>query len=147
VREFDRAVARVRELDRELALTRDRRLALTRELQLAIEPSIDVGKVRTILDSLRQQEEPEEDSVSVSRKRLLGCLLEILLAKDDKFAVQRAELDYELCLFDLVRPHLSRDSLVKLTPIELTLRLLLSRRVGELEPYEGILLVRDKILA
>ena len=102
--------------------------------------------MRKISEDLRQQAQHEGSSISGSRKRLLACLLEILIAGgDDNFASRRAQLDYEMCLFDLVRPHLSRDRLDKLAPIGLTLQLLLARMDGEIPPYEGILLVRDKI--
>jgi len=67
----------------------------------------------------------------------ITCLLEILIAKDDLFAGRRALLDYELCLFELVRPHLSRDRLDKLAPIGLTLQLLRARIDGEVAPLRG----------
>jgi hypothetical protein len=66
-------------------------------------------------------------------------------SKDNTFAIRRAQLAYEMCIFDLVRPYLNRDRLDKLAPIGLTIKLLLARMDGEIPPYEGILLVRNKI--
>lgn len=146
--------ARVRNRTLTLALARDRASVLGFALILAFESeinidfdvicSLDVGRIRAIAKSLGQQTQHDRSGASGVRRRLLGALREILTVEDDRFAARRAQLNYELCLFDLVRPHLSRDHLDRLAPIGLTLRLLLARIDGEVPPYEGILLVRDK---
>ena len=141
--------AHVPVLDLAIDLAHDLAIASDVDLDLAdaILPSPDVGKMRAISGSLRQQAERAGASVTGARMRLLGCVLEILCAGDDRFAARRGEIDYELCLSDIIHPHLSRDSQVELASIRLALRNLRARAAGETEPYEGILLVRDKIVS
>jgi hypothetical protein len=86
----------------------------------------------------------EGDRVSGRRRRLLVCLLDVLTAGTDPVATRRAWRNYAICLLDIAHPHLNRKSLDKLEPIEFTLRLLVAREAGEVQPYEGILLVRDR---
>jgi hypothetical protein len=137
----------------DLAIDLAHALAIASDLDLdladTILPSPDVGKMRAISGSLRQQAERASASVSGARMRLLGCLLEILCAGDDRLAARRAVIEYELCLSDIIHPHLSADSQdqLDLDSMRLTFRHLRARAAGEIEPYEGILLVRDKIVS
>jgi hypothetical protein len=138
VRALALAIGRAIDLDLDL----DRGLAL----DIKVVPRLDVGRMREISESLRQQAQCEGPCIAASRKQLLVCVLGIFIAESDEFARRRAQLDYEMCLFELVRPHLSRERLEKLAPTGLTLRLLRARMDGEVPPYEGILLVRNKIV-
>jgi hypothetical protein len=138
-----RALAPALKLDIARTLAQALALVLNRDLDIT-KSLLDVGKIRERSKSLRQQAQRTGGSIDEREKRLLGCALEILITEPDSLACRRAFLDYEMCLFDLVRPHLSQYRLNQMAPIGLTLRLRLSRINGEVPPYEGILLVRDK---
>ena len=141
-----RARARARALAPDLDLAHALDLALSRARALAhvFDLDCDHDKFGLIARDLRRQILDEDDSVLRRRKQLLVCLLDIVGAGDDRFVARKAWRDYAICLLGLGLPNLSKRHRDELAPIQFVLCLLRAREAGEVQAYEGILLVRDR---
>jgi hypothetical protein len=139
----DRAPDLARDLDHALAIA----LHLTGDLAsdlAARDLASEIREIRAIASNFFSGIQNEGDPASGRRRRLLVSMRDVLTAGTDPVAARRAWRTYAICLLDIAHPHLNRKGLDKLEPIEFTLRLLIAREAGEVQPYEGILLVRDR---
>ena len=141
---LDRARARALAPDLDLAHALDLALSRARALAHVFDLDCDHDKFGLIARDLRRQILDEDDSVLRRRKQLLVCLLDIVGAGDDRFVARKAWRDYAICLLGLGLPNLSKRHRDELAPIQFVLCLLRAREAGEVQAYEGILLVRDR---